>query len=90
MVDIIDVRIPLYFHTVKSRPMTIINNFVVILNQIYRQKQDVEEIRVLHTSGSKADRYEVYVGGTVQEISIWHRMHTNLPVVFIVGELLLP
>lgn len=81
LIFFIDVWISIHFHTIKSRLKKKTNNFEVILEQIYRQKDGVEEnsrdiyVRI----DSQKILIEVYAGGAVQENSILHRMHTSLP-----------
>lgn len=85
LIFFIDVWISIHFHTIKSRLKKKTNNFEVILasilDQIYRQKDGVEEnsrdiyVRI----DSQKILIEVYAGGAVQENSILHRMHTSLP-----------
>ncbi len=68
------------------------DNFVVILNQIYRQQHQVKEGSDNTYVGIDGQQIliDVYMGGAVQENFILYRIHTGLPVIFVVGDLLLP
>lgn len=67
LIFFIDVWISIHFHTIKSRLKKKTNNFEVILEQIYRQKDGVEEnsrdiyVRI----DSQKILIEVYAGGAV-------------------------